>query len=148
MATSLVSMTDDIKAKLQSVTDNIKVYDPDDMLDMTVHLQPPFTGLVYLGLVPNGLDNQGRSAKMIFGIYVLGTKKNLSSKKACSTTSDVTPEEDLVSITQFLEDIRVAIGGTNSPSGHKWQLVREQPYNFDEKAVGYVQHWQATVQSI
>lgn len=147
MATSLVVMTDHIKELVQGVSDNITVYDPDDMLDMTAHLTPPFTGLVYHGLTPNGLDKTGRSAKMIFGIYVLGTKKNLASKK-CKTSADNVSEADLVSITQYLQDLREAIGGQISPSGHKWQLLGERPYDFEDKGVGYLQQWHVTVQSI
>ncbi|MGI4991066.1 hypothetical protein ACRXCV_00420 (plasmid) [Halobacteriovorax sp. GFR7] len=148
MATSIVAMEDNIKALIQSVTSNITVYDPDDMLELTAHIAPPFVGLVYLGLDPNGLDKEGRSAKMMFGIYILGTKKNLTSKKNCPTTQEGVSEADLVSITQFLQDLREAIGGQTAPSMHKWQLRTERPYTFDDKGIGYHQVWQATVQSI
>ncbi len=150
MITPITDCCADLKAKLGEVISGVKVYDPDDMLDMTAHLRPPFTGLVYMGLNPNGLDSQGLSAKMLFGIYVLGTKKNLKVKgKSCPTGNDAPPsEETLVGITTFLETIRSAIGNTQSPSNHRWQLISEKPYDFDTKGVGYLQVWQTTVNSI
>lgn len=150
MITPITDNLEDIKAKLESVISNVKVYDPDDMLDMAAHLKPPFVGLVYMGLTPNGLDNTGASAKMNFGIYVLGTKKNLKVKsKPCPTSSNPSvDEETLVGITTFLETIRGAIGLTKSVTHHPWQLVTERPYDFDDKGVGYLQVWQTTVNSI
>lgn len=150
MITPITDCQEDIKQKLQAVISNVTVYDPDDMLDMTAHLQPPFVGLVYFGLTPNGLDKTGASAKMNFGIYVLGTKKNLKVKeRPCPTSAPASAgDEMLVGITTFLETIRGALGLTNSPSHHKWQLVTEQPYDFDDKGVGYLQVWQTTVNSI
>lgn len=148
MATSIVDMQDDLKALIATVATKVNVYDPDDMLDMTAHLSPPFVGLVYLGLAPNGLDNTGRSAKMMFGVYVLGNKKNLKSSKNCPTSTDAMSEGDLVTVTQFLQDLREAVGGGRAPSGHPWQLRGERPYDFDSKGIGYLQTWHATVQSI
>lgn len=149
MITPITDCCDDLKTKLDAVISGVKVYDPDDMLDMTAHLAPPFTGLVYMGLDPNGLDKDGLSAKMLFGIYVLGTKKNLKVKGACGTGATLTTSEDeLVGITTFLETIRGAIGNTQAPSFHKWQLRSERPYDFDDKGVGYLQVWQTTVNSI
>lgn len=150
MITPITDCCSDLKEKLDGVISGVKVYDPDDMIDMTAHLAPPFTGLVYMGLNPNGLDSQGLSAKMLFGIYVLGTKKNLKVKgKGCPTGNDAPPSEEmLVGITTFLETIRGAIGNTQSPSNHKWQLLSEKPYDFDDQGVGYLQVWQTTVNSI
>lgn len=150
MAHSITEMQGHITGLITSVVDNLKVYDPDDMIDITAHLAPPFVGLVYLGLAPNGQDNTGRSSKMIFGLYILGTKRNLKSKKGCDTVGDTNAVDEaaLTSITQYLQDLREAIGGQQSPSGHKWQLLGESPYNFDDQGIGYLQRWHATVQSI
>ena len=151
MITPITDCVNDLKNKLLEVITAINVYDPDDMLDMTMHLAPPFTGLVYLGLGPNGLDKSGRSAKMLFGIYILGTKKNLKVKSTtCNTdgAADSISEDKLVSITEYLETVRGALGGTKSPSGHGWQLLSEKPHDFNDKGVGYLQVWQTTVNSI
>lgn len=113
----------------------VRVYEPDDMVDIQKNLKPPYIGIAYTGASPSGDDDRGLSSVLEFRLYI--AIKGDSVK--CAPVKE--SESNLESLTGFLKAVRNAITDTEAPNRHKWKFAGEAPYEANEKLIGYVQVW-------
>lgn len=131
----------DLKSKIEGVKEikkkTLYVFDQIALLQKSKAIKPPFAGVIYDGLFSTGPKSSGLNATLQCSIMIAGSGQLLNIKKGHDDDS----KDDL---TELLDDIRNCIRGTNSPTGHKWLFVSEEPVPVDIGLFFYLQRWQTT----
>lgn len=129
--TKLVAQVPAVQQKI------VYMYDQDELLDAKKQLGFPAVGIVYVGL--RGKDDSSRSglaAEIVCDIYLLGAE---------SCTSKLIGADQKPSTTSLLDNIRNEIKCNVAPGQRKWKFVFEQPVQFTQDVLAYVQRWSITV---
>ncbi len=113
-------------------------YDQETFLDTTQGLLYPCVGIVYEGITSSDRKGDvGKSSNISFGLILLMGEKS----------REVRGTESKEEITLLLDQIRKAIMGKQSPTGHKWRFSFETVHDFkeDSKGLGYYQRFMAAI---
>jgi len=122
------------KLKATSAIDDqaLYVYSEKVFMDASKPLTPPCAAVIYQGAV--GSDAKigfGGAAKVRFAILLLAGEHEL----------DVKGHEEKDRTTALLNEMRKAIKGQCSPSGHPYTFEMEAPYDIDDVGLVYIQRW-------
>lgn len=135
---------DDIETRLKTMAGMSKrvfhIYSEDDLMDITKGLVFPCMGVVYNGIraIPEAgsTGKQGGSGELVITVMLFFRDES----KAANSLK--------LSATELLDDVRDAIMGTRSPSGHFWRFQLEAPVEGKKNVLSYVQRWSTPVQLV
>lgn len=138
-----VKCIEDLKTKLKTVKEVSKnlhhIYSEDDIATITKGLSWPCVGLLYDGIrsvsEAGSTSKQGLSAELVCSILLF--------HKAGPATSS---KDDVSAALVTLDNIRDAVKGTRSPSGHFWKFQNEAALGGKNSILIYVQRWATPVQ--
>lgn len=135
---------DDLRAKLSTVPlikDKIfEVYHAEEMMDKTHAVKFPALGIVYDGIQSISETNkdtgkQGYSAEIVFSLIMFFSQTGAGEPRDAKRAAVI-----------FLDQLRAAIIGTRSPTGHKWRFVMEGPATDKGGVIAYGQRWASPIQ--
>jgi hypothetical protein len=130
-----------LKTLVQSIagleTKTFIVYDQADLSAKIAAGKLPAAGISYEGIRGAMANQTGVSGELVCSVLLM-----------CEAPKLIPSVSTRASSLELIDDVRKAIMGTRSPTGHFWQFVLEAPYALVKDQVVWLQRWNTKVQVI